>query len=160
MHIKKFIKLKLIYLFLSRFPPEQWNHVATVEKLQPRTSNNAEIFNSCLNRTGASNAGFWRVVDVLHLYATVVEKEIGQVQAGTVPEKNNQNDCRGALEKMKKIRAITRFNMGVEEKLLALAKHSDTDWTGRELDFTTKRFDDADAAMTVDGAIETMDVDE
>jgi len=94
------------------------------------------------------------------LYATVVEKEIGQVQAGTVPEKNNQNDCRGALEKMKKIRAITRFNMGVEEKLLALAKHSDTDWTGRELDFTTKRFDDADAAMTVDGAIETMDVDE
>jgi len=50
--------------------------------------------------------------------------------------------------------------MGVEAKLLALAKHSDTDWTGRELDFTIKRFDDADAAMTVDGAIEILDSDE
>ena len=81
------------------------------------------------------------------------------MQAGTVPERANHTDCRGALEKMKKIRAITRFNMGAEAKLLALAKHSDTDWTGRELDFTIKRFDDADAAMTVDGAIETLDSD-
>jgi len=97
---------------------------------------------------------------VLHLYATVVEKEIGQVQAGTVPERANHADCRGALEKMKAIRATTRFNLSVEAKLLALAKHSDTDWTGRELDFTIKRFDDADAAMTVDGAIEILDSDE
>ena len=82
------------------------------------------------------------------------------MQAGTVPERANHADCRGALEKMKAIRATTRFNLSVEAKLLALAKHSDTDWTGRELDFTIKRFDDADAAMTVDDAIETMDVDE
>ena len=124
-----------------------WNHVNTVNELKPRTTNAAEVFNGCINKTCPPNTGFWRVVDILYMYAQLAEKEIVQVQGGKVPEKTSDATCRKALEKMKKIRATVKFDYTTEALLEALAQHSETDWAGRP---KMKLFEDADAAMNAD----------
>ena len=81
------------------------------------------------------------------MYALVVEKQVKEVKAGRVPEKSSNKDCRGALTKMKQIRDAMTFDLGIEDMLNTMAKFSQTDWTGKEMDFTRKDFTDADAAF-------------
>jgi len=93
------------------------------------------------------------------MFAKVVEKQIEQVKAGKVPAKDSNKDCRGALTKMKQIRDTMTFNLGIEDMLNAMATFSETDWTGKEMDFTRKDFTDADAAFA-EGEAELSDSDE
>jgi hypothetical protein len=124
--------------------------------LQPRTTNCAEAFNSCINRACPNKVGFWRVVDILHMYALVVEKQVKEVKAGRVPEKRNNKDCRDALTKMKQMRDTMKFDLGMEDMLEAMAKFSETDWTGKEMEFN-KNFEDADAAFEAEDDADLSD---
>jgi len=120
--------------------------VETVRNLEARTTNTAESFNGRVNKTCPPNSIFWKIVDSLRSFAKVVEKDIKSVRSGKLPERKSDSNGKAALKKMKEIKAITTFDMETEEMLEALARHSETDWCGRK---TNKRFDDADAAMSL-----------
>jgi len=124
----------------------------TVQNLEPRTTNAAESFNGRVNKACPPNCAFWRIVDVLRLFAGVVEKDIAQVMSGMLPERKSAANGKLALEKMKSIKATTTFDLSVEDMLEALAAHSETDWCGRE---TKKDFADSDAAMA--GEVDQVD---
>jgi len=94
-------------------------------------------------------------VDVLRLFSNVIEKDIVSVRSGKLPERRNANLRQAGLEKLKEVRATTRFDFNVEDMLEALAKHSDTDWCGRE---SNKLFTDSDAAW--ENALEEDSTDE
>ena len=86
------------------------------------------------------------------MFAEVVEKDIAQVKSGKIPERKSAANGNLALEKMKKVKATTTFDLSVEDMLEALAAHSETDWCGRE---TNKSFTDSDAAMA--GEVDQVD---
>ena len=90
------------------------------------------------------------------MYARVVEKQVKEVKSGRVPEKRNNKDCRDALTKMKQMRDTMKFDLGMEDMLEAMATFSETDWTGKEMEFN-KNFEDADAAFEAEDDADLSD---
>ena len=90
------------------------------------------------------------------MYARVVEKQVAEVKSGRVPERRNNKNCRGALTKMKQMRDAMTFDLNIEDMLNTMAKFSETDWTGKVLEFT-KNFEDADAAFEAEDDADMSD---
>ena len=90
------------------------------------------------------------------MYARVVEKQVEEVKSGRVPERRNNKFCRGALTKMKQIRDAMTFNLDIESMLNTMATFSETDWTGKEMEFN-KNFEDADAAFEAEDDADVSD---
>ena len=83
---------------------------------------------------------------MLRHYAYAAEKEIGEVNAGRLPDRGSHANGKKAFEKMKEIRNTTRLAHSPAAMIRALASHSETDWLGRPF---LKRFGDADEALSL-----------